>query len=180
MQTYVSPDVDRANCRSRGGNNSQGAIYKTQVCTKPLACTSSTCISLLIYHAVPQWLCNSACRGQSHAQAHRINCFLQSSALPKLSTSPHALTTFTAFTSLHLSLAVLTLLLNTTSVRHCSCSYGLRLSPVLDDAECIGAPESVYSALQPHLWLWHCQAPQYGHQVWRTRPRSLQAQEHCR
>ncbi|DBA79673.1 hypothetical protein WJX77_002457 [Trebouxia sp. C0004] len=29
-RTYVSPDVDRANCRSRGGNNSQGAIYKVQ------------------------------------------------------------------------------------------------------------------------------------------------------
>ncbi|KAK9829789.1 hypothetical protein WJX72_007931 [[Myrmecia] bisecta] len=27
---YVSPDVDRANCKAMGGNNSQGAIYKVQ------------------------------------------------------------------------------------------------------------------------------------------------------
>ena len=28
LQTYVSPEVDRANCKATGGNNSQGAIYK--------------------------------------------------------------------------------------------------------------------------------------------------------
>jgi len=29
-QTYVSPEADRALCRAQGGNNSQGAIYRTQ------------------------------------------------------------------------------------------------------------------------------------------------------
>ena len=45
VQTYVSPDVDRANCRSRGGNNSQGAIYKVQVsCVSSLQAILSACM----------------------------------------------------------------------------------------------------------------------------------------
>jgi hypothetical protein len=45
-QTYVSPEADRALCRAQGGNNSQGAIYRTQarapLCSQSLhRCTRS-------------------------------------------------------------------------------------------------------------------------------------------
>ena len=30
LQTYVSPEADRALCRAQGGSNSQGAIYRVQ------------------------------------------------------------------------------------------------------------------------------------------------------
>lgn len=34
-QTYISPEADRALCKSQGGNNSQGPIYKVPVRFKP-------------------------------------------------------------------------------------------------------------------------------------------------
>lgn len=58
VQTYVSPDVDRANCRSRGGNNSQGAIYKSQVRNLALrfsccSCCHSYCCYVALLQLVP-------------------------------------------------------------------------------------------------------------------------------
>lgn len=50
VQTYVSPDVDRANCRSRGGNNSQGAIYKVQVGPHVNMLTARKLLSLSLRH----------------------------------------------------------------------------------------------------------------------------------
>lgn len=47
LQTYVSPDVDRANCRSTGGNNSQGAIYKVPV-SIPLSCRSMLILASML------------------------------------------------------------------------------------------------------------------------------------
>jgi len=70
-QTYVSPEADRALCRAQGGNNSQGAIYRTQAraascsqsllwCTQPALADGLHCAgSLGLLHTL---CCQSARR----------------------------------------------------------------------------------------------------------------------